>query len=286
MKDKQQTYILVGLLAAFAAVLGVAYWYSGQERTAKASTASSVPVKKFRAKPGTERKNVRALLSSVPSVPEETTARPIEIWGSLERDDGPRKKELKVVEAALDLEDPEEGIKQLEALFEDRGEEELDPASLSSVHAALASLYVQMDPPDTARAEEAYERALAEAAGSGAQISVVYIYSDGLLDAELYERLAEVADVDGFEAYPLSAALLEVGVLLGVALEQLERYEDAQHAYEEVIDAAIVSDGDMSERAANVFRQASLRLARLYSLQGRTAEAKAVARRVQALLEG
>ncbi len=283
MKDKQQTYLLVGLIIAFAATLGVAYWYSGQEQSVTAS--SSAPVKKFRAKSGTERKNVRALLSSVPSVPEETTARPIKIWGSFERDDGPGKEELKVIEAVLDLDDPEEGIGQLQALLEGRAEE-LSAASLSCVYAALASLYVQMDPPDTARAEEAYERALAEAPGGAAHISVAHIYADGLLDAGRYVRLAEVTDLDGFEVYPLSAALLEVGVFLGVALEQLGRPEDAQRAYEQVIAVAIGSDGDMSERASNIFRQASLRLARIYRQQGRPGEAKAVARRVQALLDG
>lgn len=282
MKGKRQTYLLVGLIIAFAVTLGVAYWYSGQERSA---TASSAPVKKFRAKPGTERKNARALLSSVPSVSEETTTRPIEVWGSLERDDGPGKRELEAVEAVLDLDDPEEGIEQLQNLLEGR-DQELRASTLSYVYAALASLYVQINPPDPARAEEAYERALAEAADVAAYISVVHIYADGLLKAGRYARLAEVTELDGFEVYPLSAALLETGVYRGVALDQLGRPEDAQRAYEQVIAVAIGSDRDMSERASNVFRQASLRLARIYRLQGRSSEAKAVARRVQARLDG
>ena len=280
MKDKRQTYLLVGLLIVFAATIGVAYWYSGLEQSA---TASSAPVKKLRAKPGTERKNARAMLSSVPSAPEETTARPIELWGSLERDDGSKKRELKVVEAVMDLEDPQAGIGQLQTLLEDRSEE-LSASSLSYVHAALASLYVQMDPPDTVRAEEAYERALAEVADVAAYISVVHIYADGLLEVGRYVRLAEVTELDGFEVYPLSAALLEIGVFRGVALEQLGRPEDAQRAYEQVIAVAIGSGGEMSESASNIFRQAGLRLARILRLQGRTGEAKAVARRVQALL--
>ena len=194
MKDKRQTYLLVGLIIAFAATLGVAYWYSGQERSA---TASSAPVKKFRAKPGTERKNARALLSSVPSVSEETTTRPIEVWGSLERDDGPGKRELEAVEAVLDLDDPEEGIEQLQNSLEGR-DQELRASTLSYVYAALASLYVQMDPPDPARAEEAYERALAEAADVAAYISFVHIYADGVLKAGRYARLPEGTDLDGF----------------------------------------------------------------------------------------
>lgn len=280
MRDKQQTYLLVGLFVVFSATIGAAYWYSGVEQSAKASSA---PVKKFRAKPGTERENARALLNSAPSAPEETTARPIKVWGSLERDDGPKKKELKVVEAVLDLDDAEAGIEQLRNLLEGR-DEELSASSLSYVHAALASLYLQTEPPDTARGEEAYERALEEAADVAAYISVVHTYADGLLEVGRFARLAEVTELDGFEVYPLSAALLEIGVFRGVALEQLGRPEDAQSAYEQVISVAIGSDGDMSKGASNVFRQASLRLARIYRVQGRSGEAKAVARRVRALL--
>ena len=61
-----------------------------------------------------------------------------------------------------------------------------------------------------------------------------------------------------------SATLLELGVFRGVAFEKLGRTEEALKAYEQVVAVAIASDGELSEKASNIFRHASLRLARMY----------------------
>ena len=70
-------------------MFGAAYYLGQQEQGAQTSSAGQKPVKKFRAKPGTERKNVRALTSSQPSEKEETSDKPIDIWGDLDGDGYP-----------------------------------------------------------------------------------------------------------------------------------------------------------------------------------------------------
>ena len=280
MGEKQQTYLVAAMVFVFAITIGGAYWYGKLDHSA---SASSAPVKKFRAKPGTERENARALLSSAPSAPEETTSKPIKIWGSLERDEPLRKKEREAVKILIDFDDPEAAVAQILARLENP-EEDASPSSMAYLYAALAAQYLQLEPLDAAHAEEVYEQALALVGDSGAHIYVVHLYADALLQAEEFERLSEVTALDGYAFYPPSASLLELGVFRGVALEHLGRSDEALIVYLQVVDVAIVSDGDLSEEASNIFRQASLRLARIYRAQGRTGEAKAVARRVQALL--
>ena len=280
MGEKRQTYLMVVMLCVFGLTIGGAYLYGEREQSA---TAASAPEKKFRAKAGTERENARALLSSAPSVPEETTTKPIEVWGSLDRDEVARKEEREAVQFLIDFDDPQAAMTEI---FEQL-ENPKDEASLSGsayLYAALAAQLVQLEQPDAARAEEAYEYALTLVSDSSMHISVVYLYADGLLKAGDFERLTEVAELDGYEFYSTSAILLELGVFRGVAFEKLGRADEALKAYEQVVAVAIASDGELSEKASSVFRQASLRLARAYRAEGRAGEAKAVARRVQALL--
>ena len=271
---------MVVMLCVFGLTIGGAYLYGEREQSA---TVSSAPVKKFRAKEGTERENARALLSSAPSVPEETATKPIEVWGSLDRDEPARKQEREAVQDLIDFDDPRAAMTQIFERLE-KPKDEASPSGSAYLYAALAGQYAQLEPPDAARAEEAYEHALALVGDSSTHIYVVYLYAEALLKAGDFERLAEVAELDGYEFYSLSAILLELGVFRGVAFEKLGRSDEALMAYAQVVAAAIASDGELSEKASSIFRQASLRLARSYRAQGRTGEAKAVARRVQVLL--
>lgn len=280
MGEKRQTYLIFVMLGVFAFTIGAAYLYSEREQSA---TVSSAPVKKFRAKAGTERENARALVSSAPSAPEETTKKPIEVWGSLDRDEPARKKEREAVRVLVELDDPEAAMTLIFEQIENP-KEDATPSSTAYLYAALAAQYVQLEPPDSARAEEAYAIALARVGDSSTHIYVVYLYADALLKAGDFERLSEVTELDGYEFYSPSAAVLELGVFRGVAFEQLGRTDEALLAYEQVVALAIASGGGLSEKASNIFRQASLRLARAYRAQGMTGEARAVARRVQALL--
>jgi len=285
MQDKRQKYLLGLLLFVFMLSIVGAYLYGERDTSAKASSvSSSKPVKKFRAKEGTERKGARALVSSRPSAPEEKTTRPIDIWGSLERDEPEVREKQVIVKNAIDLGDPVAAIERLKRSL-DPGGLKLSPMDLAYTNAALASLYVLSAPPDRALAEEAYAKALEAAEDGASHVLVVNVYAEGLLQSGDFERLVEVTELGSFDVYPLSAELLEIGVLRGIALEQLERPEEAQEAYAQSVDAAIGSGGRLSEKAANVFRQASLRLARLFRAEGMSGEANAVARRLRALLE-
>ncbi len=280
MGEKRQTYLVFVMLFAFAFTIGGAYWYGEREQSA---AAASAPVKKFRAKAGTERKNARALLSSAPSAPEETTKKPIEVWGSLDREEPARKEERETERDLVELDDPQAAISYIFERLEN-AKDEGSPSASAYLYAALAAQYVQLEPPDAARAEETYKYALALVSDSSTHIYVVYLYADALLEAGDFERLSEVTELDGYEFYSPSATLLELGVFRGIAFEKLGRTDEALNAYEQVVDVAIASDGELSEKASNIFRQASLRLARIYRAQGMTGEAKAVVRRVQALL--
>lgn len=281
MQDKRQLYLLTLLLFVFGLSILGAYFYGERDQTA---TASSAPMKKFRAKEGTERKGARALVSSRPSVPEETTSRPIDIWGSFERDDAGVREKREFVEDAIRRDDPEAAIeKLLEGL--EQGADEQSGMDAAYTYAALASLYLLIDPPDPALAEEVYAQALKAARDAPSHVLVVNVFAGALLHTDRFERLVEVTELGSYESYPFSARLLEIGVLRGLALEKLDRPEAASASYQQAIDAAIGSGSGLGEEAANVFRQASLRLARLYRAQGKPSEANAVARRVRALLD-
>lgn len=283
MQERQQTYMVLVLLVVFTIAIGGAYWYSN--RSASASTAaSSEPVKKFRAKEGTERENVRALVSSVPSVPEETTDAPIDIWGSFESAD-PEDESIRLkIREAQALDEPGKAIEVLILLLEEESVE-ASGSGPAYIHALLAGQYARTDPPDLDPAEAAYGKALQLAVGPEAHIFVVHAYAQGLLEGQSFERAAEITEIVGFESYPMNAVLLEVGTIRGIALESLGRADEAQTSYQLVVDVSIGSGGDMSLKASNVFRQASIRLAALYTTQGKSSEAKAVARRVRVLLD-
>jgi len=281
--QRRQTILVLALIGVFAVTVGVAYWF-GEGSASTTTTTASAPVKKFRAKPGTERKGARALLSSVPSLPEETTNRPIEVWGSLEpektRDEADRAR----AEIAADLEpsvSSQQGLREDIKLALAMG----DHDNAAYLQAALAAQLVDSNPPQPELADEAFQEALSHASGPESAVFVVAVYAQALHESESHQRVTEVTELSAFEAYPFSSRLLQVALLRGMAFEQLESPEEALSAYEQAFDAARRTEADRLARASDVLRIVSLRLARLHRELGNSAEATAVARRLRVLLE-
>lgn len=286
MKDKQ-TLVLFSILLAFASMLGIAFWYGEMQSSgsASATTTEKKPVKKFRAKPGTERKNARALLSSTPSQPEETTNKPIEIWGSLDPELQEENESLITALNALQNEDRPQAIgdvlEQLKKVEQEGGSLE-DKALLQ---ATLGRLYALKTPPDEAAAGAAFDRALLTAGNTAARIGVLHLYARSLLDFQEYTRVIDLLEFDFIRKQVFSARTLELEVMRGVAYEQLDRDAEASVAYEEALDRTMKWGTSVDVSQSTIFRQASLRLSKLYREQENSSEATAVARRMRNWLD-
>ena len=282
MQQRHQTILVLVLLFVFAVTIGVTYWLGEGGGSSSVSSARD-PVKKLRAKPGTQREGARAILSSVPSVPEETTTAPVKIWGSLDSGRGEDKAGRARAEEAASLEASGATVQVLHNDIE-AALEEGNAVGVAYLYGALAAQHARSQPPRLDLAEEAYQQALSQASGPDVVVFVVSMYAGGLLDAGAFQRLADLAEISAYEAYPFSAPLLRLALIRGMALEKLDRSEEALVAYQQAFDASLRAGPEMDPQASSVFRQVSLRLARLHREQGNSAEAKAIARRLRALL--
>lgn len=281
--SENPVWIVVGMMIMLMLMFGVAYYFEQGEQSAPVTaTAKQKPVKKFRAKPGTERDNVRALTSAQPSVKEETTKADIEIWGSLEGENGARRSGTEsLVRQALSEGTPEEGARVL--LDELKSPEEVEQPGL--IYAALATMYWAMDPPMTEEAEKALALAWETASSPVERLEVIYVQAAYALSQGDVESLMDTLTRVGEYDLPPSAHLLELGVMLGVGYEELGQVDEALSAYESVLADAEVLGLERHPGAADVYRQAGLRLAALLREQGDDRAAKALALSVQRSLD-
>lgn len=281
--DKNPYMLLVLIVGAFAFALGGAFYFGERDGTTR-STAStpSAPIKKFRAKPGTERKNARALTSSVPSVKEETTDRPIEVWGSLDKSppEPPRTKSQRIVDAALESADPKHAI----AMISEQLAKEGEGGEGARLHAALGLVLSQIEPVDAVAVERAFSDAYRLVETDENRYSVVTQHAKSYLRLGDYDRaLAIVDDVDFERAQP-SQSFLELAVLKGVTLERLGNAEEAEAAFRWTMRMA-ESGGDV-HKFEGVYRQAGLLLVRLCRAQGRARDATRIVRKINDELGG
>lgn len=275
-------WIIVGTFMALMVMFGAAFYFEQRQTETSTSPAAQKPVKKFRAKPGTERENARALVSSQPSVSEEKTKEDIDVWGSLEKDEAsPKTTTESVVSAAFSSGSPEEGARLL--LEELRTPGEIKQPGL--IYASLAAMYWSMDPPMTEEAEKALALAWSTATTPMGKLEATYAQASYDLSKGDIESMMKTLDRLSDLDVPLTSHTLELGVMLGIGYESLGMMDEARIAYESVMKDAEDVDITKHRAAADVYRQAGLRLAAWHRTQGDPREAKTVALTVQRMLD-
>jgi hypothetical protein len=282
--DRQQAALLGIMSAAFLVMVGVAVFFSNMEGTRGGLSSSPIapdgPLKKLRAKPGTQRENARALLSSREEAPEDPLAPAYDgetkIWGSLEGEGSGRTRSS---DASLTQAAPGDALQwALEALESNR------EVSLAERHAAVGFALARQYPVDLEAIEAAFANARGHVKSEGQRQAVVYFLCKAYLelgdDAALSQVLSEVPP----ERLLPDARSLEIGMIQAIAAERAGQPELAEVAYAWVLEAArgwaLLGDS----RAEGVFRQAARRLAHLYREQGDEERAFTTAQRMRLAL--
>lgn len=278
----QKPWFVISVMVVVLAMMGAVAYYFGEQQDVERSEAKNVPIKKFRAKAGTERENAAALTSSQREVEEEKGEGTMDVLGSLERpdEDRPKTRTEQSISEAMNASTPEQGIRTLLDRLKDAGEHEQQ----SLIYTALATLYRALDPPMNDEAERALQYAWEHAASPGEKAEVVYAEASyDLANGDFEGVLEGIGRIDD-EDLPPSEHSLELGVIMGVAYEQLGMIEDAKVAYETIMEQAQSVGLNEHESVANVYRQAGLNLAMLYRREGEETKAQRLGREVQEVL--
>ena len=270
--------VIVGLVLILIVLLAGASFVGQREEVGRAE-ANRQPAKKFRAKSGTERKNARALTSSQRSAPEEKGEGKQRVWGSLESMD--KKKVLtrteQSVKKELDSDTPEEGIRTLLKRLNDMDGNQ----QTSTVYSALASMYRELDPPMLDEAEKALALAWEHAQTIEEKTEAVYVRVVHDLSQGDFEGMLEaIGRLEG-EELPVSGQSLELGVMMGVAYEQLGFTEDAKTSYRNIMEQAKGLGLNEHEDIADMYRRAGLNLSLILRGEGNEQEAQLLSRRVR-----
>lgn len=281
--EERPGLIISIVIGALILMFAVAFYFGQQESEAPAASTRQEPTKKFRAKAGTERENVRALVSSRPSADESSSGKEIDIWGSLEQSAAERastKTELVITEARW-TESAEEGVRLL--LNRLRVSENADQRGL--IYATLATLYRELEPPMYDEAEKALRRAWKHASTPREILETAHAQSAYDLARGDFESVLKTRDRVADEEFPNSTRVLELGVMEGVAYEGVGKLDDALKAYESVLERGQAVELKQHSGAANVYRQAGLHLTRLLRKQGRGEDADRITLDVRRNLE-
>ena len=273
--------LLVVMVVSLVLTSMLAFWI-GQRESDTSSDVTRKPMNRLRAQPGTERANARALTSSIPSTEKNRSSSAVEVWGSLEPAEG--DDELSQVEKktqkALTASSPEAGLSQLldDVAFDETNETD------SLVYAGIAMLYTQIDSPDFDESSAYFEKAWANAKTTDQQVEVAYFESRVLLQQGKIGEVFEVLTRFENASLPASGYSLELGIIIGMAYEELNHDRDAIAAYEHTMVQAKSVGLERSAQVSDVYRTAAYRLSQLYTNSGELEEAQRVARSAKAAL--
>jgi tetratricopeptide (TPR) repeat protein len=278
--SKHPMVIIISVVMGFVVMCGLAFWL-GQQQEKRSSSGVSIPVKRFRAKEGTERKNARALTSSIPSPETDRSREPVEVWGSLDKPDdatSPSREDASV-RSALEASSPAAGIQELLERLAFADEEDVT----SIERAALAYLYTRLDPPDTERAEALFAQAWNTGNTRESQVEVIYFVSKAALEQGQYREVFSALQRLGTEQLPASGYALELGIMAGIAYEGLGDTDAARTAYTHTMEQAKGIGLDANHQVRNAYRMAGLRLGMLHRSAGETRQAATLGKTVSRL---
>lgn len=287
----KQALVAVGVIA-FVVLSALIAAYFGRGGLTEGSFDKG---QRFKAKPGTTRKNAILLTSNKRPETEDPDQR-IARRADEEEDDTPLTvKSLSApsgeersgpahesAREALNSTSPEAGLRALDhALTLPH-----DGAQAAYLHEAKGQLYARLEPPDYEKARAAFERAR-KLAGDRAQeenvlLKSVQVLMQGGQDDAAREQLASGLDGEG----PPSGTRLRLQLLQGQLAERAGQPEKAETVYRQVMETALATPEALTrETALMLARTAGLRLTSLYRDNDRSDAADLLAKDLQKQLK-
>jgi tetratricopeptide (TPR) repeat protein len=288
MDAQRKQNLVVGLvLVAFGVLVVGTLIYSRGSGTV---TNKALTRKPFVAKAGTMRKNAKPIYTKAPrDMPSGTAAPSGEGTGSSAADgsgasggegsDSPPSESPEIQEA-LDAPTPEEGIEALEEHLKT-----LDAvAEASAVYTALGQLHARKSPPDDEAALQALATA-AELAQTDEQAHDAALVQARLLTEQDPAAALDVAR-NALATHPEpTASGIQLAIKEGILLEDSGDPKAAENAYKQAIESVEAATGQVDSETTAAYRQACIRLSRLYRKTRRDDEANALARKMKRLNE-
>lgn len=286
MSSKNAQIVMGIIFGAIAIILVTAYL-----RQSGLDPATFDKGQRFTAKPGTTRENAMILTSDKRAKtedPKNAIARradkledsdPLEIKSLSKPKEGPRSGLANDrAQAALNSYSPEAGLQQLEAALALPHDRE-DAALL---HEAQGQLYAQLDPPDYAQSQAAFEQAVEKADDQDLKEEILYKSVQALMQAGLDEEAGAAAAAQLAERPPSGETGYKLQLLQGQLFERAGKIEAAEDAYQEVLHAVGELPPALGKDAAlSLVRLAGLRLTALYRKQDRSQTADELSRNLR-----
>ncbi len=279
MQDRP--YLFIGILLVVMAIAALVASLIGSGDFSRSSSTSNGT---FRAKPGTQRESAKALVNEGREYGDSgkpgTSTSEVEVWGRFESSSGAGESAGDAgerVEDILEYKPAAQAITELEA-------EIARSEAPSELYAALGLLYAIEEGSDSERAESAFLLALSTARDDAEVLEAAYFQMKVYLAQEEYQVILDLLDRVQPDTSPFEARALEVEIMRANAQAGTGDSEKAVETLKQILDRRDAGEMEPESSVENVFRQAGLRLMRLYRSLGRDDEAEKVAVSLKAKL--
>ncbi|MBI4558742.1 MAG: hypothetical protein HY706_14265 [Candidatus Hydrogenedentes bacterium] len=270
--ERKQLLALIAVILVFVIALAIIL-------VTREETATVVKPAKFRAKKGTTRENPLLLIGK-DDLPEPVRKDQDTPSGG---DTGKHVSIKKVTAAwlnpatadaeALNAPTPEDGIAELATALSG----ELNLAEASRLYTTLGTLYLQTEPTDFDAAQAAFGRATSLAQSPVDKHSAAYGEARMLVLLNQPQQAATVIKTQLEEEPTVTLPAMQLELLKGKVAEDLQDDGAAETAYRRAMDRTLANMESLGLEAEDVYRQAALRLARLYRRTDRAHLADALA---------
>lgn len=279
--DDRPYVLIAALLGALALAIAAAWYFGGSQR---GPIAGSTATETFRARPGTQRDNARALISSREHASKDgTRTDPVEVWGRF--DDGQRpdsggddsEESLRLAEEVTDDLSPEDGLAVLNV--------ELQRTNApSALYTAMGTLYARQKPYDEQRVEDAFALALSTAKTSEERLNVIYRHARVHLERGRADAVLELLNRTRPEGIAFDARAAEIEIIRANAQWEAGDAPGSIATLEALLNRSEIDAffGDAEFRS--VYRQAAARLIRIYKESGEPDKAEAAGRKLRSRL--
>lgn len=274
MQDKS-TIVVLALCAMFVFATAIAYFYANNDQSVRAAH-TDLDKLAYRAKPGTQRENARALTrpgerNTTGGESEAET----DVWGKF---DGPDDESdhvsrndgtFQVARSEPDGKHSSSGPaaqaeNEMAVVFQER----LDALTEGLLRGDLSE----------AEMERRYQDALDAAASRDQKYLAACYYARVWLTAGNYRKLLEVTSDAPIQERDVTPETMELLLMKGMAQESLGDADGAIVSYGDVLERIVLRGESSNQELTNVYRQAALRQTRLYRELGQHDQADHVVR--------